>query len=349
MTPAADTARGPAKAGRAAAAPNADIHIPVLLDEVIEALAPEDGALYVDGTFGAGGYTAALLDAADCEVIGIDRDPDAQKRAAPLLEKYGKRLRVIEGRFGDMETIVRDLGITAVQGVALDVGVSSAQIDDHSRGFSFLRDGPLDMRMEKSGRTAADVVNTFGEQDLADIIYQYGEERLSRRIAKAIVAARAEMPITRTSRLADVIRANVRRGGDGIDPATRTFQALRVYVNDEIGELQRGLAGATALLAPGGRLAVVSFHSLEDREVKTFFRAHGNRQARPSRHLPDAAQQAGSDAASDLHIVTRRAIRPGKAELARNVRARSARLRVAEKIGPGTLKSGAAKSGRTAR
>lgn len=300
-------------------------HIPVLLAEVIDALAPRDGAAYVDGTFGAGGYTRAILDAADCRVFAIDRDPAAVARGRDIEAGRGGRMIMVEGRFGDMDTLLAARGVTQVDGVALDIGVSSMQIDQAERGFSFAKDGPLDMRMEKAGPSAADLVNTAGEAELADIIYRYGEERHSRKVARAIVAARKDKPFERTLELAEVVRRVVRASGDGIDPATRTFQALRIAVNDELGELERGLAAAERLLAPGGRLAVVTFHSLEDRVVKTFLKDRGGEAARPSRHLP-AAEAAQ---APTFSLLSRKAVSAGADELARNPRARSAKLRAA--------------------
>ncbi len=310
-------------------APASADHIPVLLAEVIAALVPKAGGVYLDGTFGAGGYTAALLEAAPCVVWSIDRDPEALARGELLAERFPGRVHLVQGRFGDMAALLSARGITGIDGVALDLGVSSMQIDDRARGFSFLRDGPLDMRMEQSGRSAADVVNTLSEKELSDIIFTYGEERHARRVARAIVEARRERPFSRTLRLADVIRAEVRRSQDGIDPATRTFQALRIYVNDELGELERGLLSAEQLLRPGGILAVVSFHSLEDRIVKTFLRARSGSALRPSRHTP--ASLGASFAAATFKPLSRRPIAPSESEIANNPRARSARLRIAER------------------
>jgi 16S rRNA (cytosine1402-N4)-methyltransferase len=305
-------------------------HIPVLLKEVVETLAPRAGGVYVDGTFGGGGYTAALLDAAACVVWAIDRDPQALERGRALAERYPARLHLVAGRFGDMADLLTARDVTAVDGIALDLGVSSMQIDDRARGFSFLRDGPLDMRMESSGRSAADVINAMSEKELSDIIFTYGEERHARRVARAIVAARRERPISRTLRLADVIRAAVRRAHDGIDPATRTFQALRIYVNDELGELERGLAAAERLLKPGGRLAVVSFHSLEDRIVKSFIRSRSHGAEQPSRHAV-ATLAPQSPVRATFKPLGRRPVSPGEAEIRHNPRARSARLRAAER------------------
>ena len=238
-------------------------HIPVLAREVIDALQPRDGGRYVDGTFGAGGYTAAMLDRADCQVIAIDRDPDAIAAGQALAARYAPRLRLIEGRFGDMAELLSAEGVDDVDGVALDLGVSSMQFDRAERGFSFRNSGPLDMRMEKSGSSAADLVNQADEVELADIFWRYGEERRSRRVARAIVEARKVKRIETTGELAEIVRRAVGPSAkDESDPATRAFQALRIAVNDELGELERGLAAADSVLAPGGRLAVVSFHSL---------------------------------------------------------------------------------------
>ncbi|MGE0744356.1 MAG: 16S rRNA (cytosine(1402)-N(4))-methyltransferase RsmH [Rhodospirillales bacterium] len=306
-------------------------HTPVLLAEVLAALAPRDGAIYVDGTFGGGGYADALLSAARCRVYGIDRDPDAVAAGAALAARHRDRLVLIEGRFGDMDALLRDRGVDAVDGVTLDVGVSSMQLDTPERGFSFRHDGPLDMRMGRSGHTAADLVNTLDERDLAALIRDYGEEPGARRVARAIVRARAAAPIARTAALAAVVRDALpkpRPGEAAADPATRTFQALRIAVNDELGELDRGLAAAETLLGPGGRLAVVSFHSLEDRRVKRFLRDRSARRPRPSRHAPDAGAAGPAPTFAPL---SQRAVRPSDAEVAANPRARSARLRAAER------------------
>lgn len=304
-------------------------HIPVLLNEVVCALQPRAGGRYVDGTFGAGGYTAAVLDRADCQVIAIDRDPDAIGAGRALAERYAPRLRLIEGRFGDMADLLSAEGVDDVDGVALDLGVSSMQFDQADRGFSFRASGPLDMRMEKSGPSAADLVNESGEAELAGIIFRWGEERRSRRVARAIVEARTQKRIETTGELAEIVRRAVGpQGRDESDPATRTFQALRIAVNDELGELERGLAAAEQVLAPGGRLAVVSFHSLEDRAVKEFVRSRAGRTPSPSRHAPPRADVEPAR----LRDLTRKPVLPSDAEVARNPRARSARLRVAEKI-----------------
>jgi 16S rRNA (cytosine1402-N4)-methyltransferase len=307
-------------------------HVPVLRDEVVRHIAPRAGGTYVDGTFGAGGYSRALLDAADCRIVGIDRDPEAIRMAQAMAASSGGRLTVIEGRFGDMVELLAACGVMAVAGVTLDLGVSSMQVDQPGRGFSFRHDGPLDMRMAASGPSAADVVNGASEGELADIIFQYGEERQSRRIARAIVRARADKRIERTGELADIVRRalGARPSGDRIDPATRTFQALRIHVNDELGELRRGLDAADTLLEPGGRLAVVSFHSLEDRTVKSFLRERAGEGPRPSRHAPAAR---GDRQGATWRVITRRPVTPAAAECAANPRARSARLRVGEKLG----------------
>ncbi len=310
----------------------ATAHYPVMLPEVLEFLRPLPGGVYVDGTFGAGGYTAAILDAApDCRVIAIDRDVDARRRAAVLQDKYGKRLTFIHGCFGDVARLLEEAGCGKVDGFVLDLGVSSMQIDEPARGFSFRADGPLDMRMNREeGQSAADLVNTMAEKELADVIYKYGEERLSRRIAKVIVQRRAEEKFETTAQLADAVRSCVPRSKDGIDPATRTFQALRIAVNDELGELERALAAAAKILKSGGRMVVVSFHSLEDRIVKEFFKGGAGKGAGGSRHAP---VPVGKTDKSPLKIVTKKAVLPSEKEVRENARSRSAKLRAAEFVG----------------
>lgn len=305
-------------------------HVPVMLSEVVAALQPHDGAIYVDGTFGAGGYSRALLETARCTVWGIDRDPAAIQAGAALQADYPLRLKLIEGRFGEMDRLLAAHGVGKVHGVALDLGVSSRQFGDAARGFSFRLDGPLDMRMGRSGLTAADAVNSLSEDELAMIIAKFGEERFARRVARAIVAARAARPITRTLELAEIVRGAVRGKHDGIDPATRTFQALRIYVNDELGEIEHGLQAAERILAEGGRLAVVSFHSLEDRPVKRFLAARSSGPAQASRHSPAQAARKSMPAPT-FRLLSRRALRPSAAETQANPRARSARLRAAER------------------
>ena len=306
-------------------------HKPVMLDEVLAAVAPRDGAIYVDGTFGGGGYSRAILDSARCRVCGIDRDPAVEPAAAALGRRYADRFLFVAGRFGEMAALLAERGIEEVDGVALDVGVSSMQLDSAERGFSFRADGPLDMRMSSAGRSAADVVNEEPEDGLARIIRDYGEERRARRVARAIVEARRKARIDRTAALAGIVRRAVgpAGGGDGIDPATRTFQALRICVNDELGELARGLSAAETLLRPGGRLAVVTFHSLEDRTVKRFLVERSAARPKPSRHAPDPEEAGGRPAR--FRLLGRRVVRPGAAEIAANPRARSARLRAAER------------------
>ncbi|MDE2515377.1 MAG: 16S rRNA (cytosine(1402)-N(4))-methyltransferase RsmH [Rhodospirillales bacterium] len=305
-------------------------HTPVMLAEVLASLAPRAGEAYADGTFGGGGYSAAILDAAPCTVFAIDRDPEAIARGAGLAARHPGRLHLIEGNFADLCTLLGAQGVAMLDGVVLDLGVSSFQIDDAARGFSFRADGPLDMRMQRSGPTAADLIATLNEAELADTLFHFGEERASRRIARAIVAARAEAPITTTGRLASIIRAVLPPDRSGHDPATRSFQALRIRVNDELGAIERGLAQAAAMLAPGGRLVVVSFHSLEDRIVKRFMTEAAGRLPAPSRHAPAAHRPERGPAR--YRLLTGKALRPGAAECAANPRARSARLRALQRL-----------------
>ncbi len=304
-------------------------HIPVMLTEVLDSLAPRAGAAYLDATFGGGGYSAAILEAAPCVVWAIDRDAEAIARGASLAARFPGRLHLLQGNFGNMLALLAGHGISQLDGVVLDLGVSSFQLDDAARGFSFRSDGPLDMRMGQHGPTAADLVNTLPEAEIADILYEFGEERASRRIAKAIVAAREAAPIETTARLAEIIRSVLPPDRSGNHPATRSFQALRIRVNDELGEIEQALAQAAELLAPGGRLVVVSFHSLEDRIVKRFMTEAAGRTPAPSRHSPGGLT---ARAAPGFRLLTHKALRPGDAETSHNPRARSARLRAMVKI-----------------
>jgi 16S rRNA (cytosine1402-N4)-methyltransferase len=303
-------------------------HQPVMLAEVLAMLAPRDGGIFLDATFGGGGYAEAILAAARCTLYAIDRDPDAIARGAALLARYPGRLHLIEGRFGEMLALLRNAGVAALDGVVLDLGVSSFQLDAPARGFSFRAEGPLDMRMEPRGPTAADLVNTLSE---ADTLFKLGEERRARAIARAIVAARRQAPIETTAQLAAIIRAVVPSDRSGIDPATRSFQALRIRVNDELGEIERGLHQAAQLLAPGGRLVVVAFHSLEDRLVKRFMAEAAGRVPAPSRHDPASLASHGH-ATPRWRLLTPHALRPTEAETDANPRARSARLRAIERL-----------------
>jgi 16S rRNA (cytosine1402-N4)-methyltransferase len=300
-------------------------HIPVLLADVLDTLAPRDGGIYIDGTFGAGGYTRAILDAADCRVIGIDRDPSALAAGRDMAEAYKGRLALVEGRFSELDAIAEGQGVDKADGVALDVGVSSMQLDQAERGFSFMQDGPLDMRMGGEGPSAADVVNTMEEGDLANLIFRLGEEKKSRAVARAIGRARTDKSISTTGELAEIVARAVGPSRDGKNPATRTFQALRIYVNGELSELAEGLAAAERILKKGGRLAVVSFHSLEDRIVKRFL-AERSQIARGSRHMPELKSEPPT-----FKLTTRHPVSASDEETAANPRARSARLRGAER------------------
>lgn len=293
-----------------------DPHIPVLIRPLIAAVAPVSG-VWLDGTFGAGGYTRALLEAGAQKVIGVDRDPLAFEVAATWTGDFGARIELVEGVFSQLDEYASDL-----DGVVLDLGVSSMQLDLAERGFSFMRDGPLDMRMSQDGLSAADICNTYDEEEIASIIFLYGEERASRRIAKAIVAAR---PLSTTLQLAKIVEGCLPRAKPGQShPATRTFQALRIAVNNEYGELAAGLMAAERALKPGGQLAVVTFHSVEDRMVKRFLQARGGGMANANRYAP-----ATEDIAAAFTVAKRKAIGPDEQELSENPRSRSAKLRVA--------------------
>jgi 16S rRNA (cytosine1402-N4)-methyltransferase len=305
--------------------PPSSPHIPVLLSPILDAISPVRGR-WLDGTFGAGGYTRALLDAGAACVYAIDRDPEVFERAKAWAGSYGERLVLIPGTFGQLDVLAQEYGAVPLDGVVLDIGVSSMQIDQAERGFSFMQDGPLDMRMSQSGMTAADVVNSADEAVLADILYLYGEERASRRIARRIIEARKQAPFKTTKQLTEVVEAALPRPKPGqIHPATRTFQALRIVVNDELGELVRALSAAEAVLSKGGILAVVTFHSLEDRIVKRFIQARSE-QAKVNRYAP-----APAETLPQFEKITKKAIGATDAECMANPRARSAKLRLARR------------------
>ncbi len=297
-------------------------HIPVLLSPLLAACAPISG-IWLDGTFGAGGYARGLLDAGASAVIGVDRDPLALELAQPMIAEFGDRLRLVPGNFSELD---RHAG-QPLDGIVLDLGVSSMQLDLAERGFSFAKDGPLDMRMAQAGQSAADIVNTQTEERLADILYHFGEERASRRIAHAIVAARAQQPVTTTLRLAEIVSRCLPRPKPGQShPATRSFQALRIAVNEEFSELVQGLEAAERALKPGGLLAVVTFHSLEDRVVKRFFQRAAGEEPNTNRYTP-----AKSTTTARFDLVTRKPVTADEGELAANPRSRSAKLRVARR------------------
>lgn len=296
-------------------------HIPVMLREVLENLQPKDGGVYVDATFGNGGYSEAILKAANCKVIAIDRDPNVAERANELHLIYGNRFEFCAGTFSQIATLIK----SAVDGFVFDIGVSSMQLDQAERGFSFSKEAPLDMRMSCQGLSAADIVNSYEQEQLADLIYNYGEERFSRQIARKIVEYRTQKPIETTTELAQIIYSVLHQKPGQIDPATRTFQALRIAVNDELGELIGGLNAAAEKLAPNGRLIVVDFHSLEDRIVKTFFKENTTKKQHISKYAPLQNRH------TDLFAFSSKAILPQEDECLFNPRARSAKLRFAVK------------------
>jgi len=303
------------------------LHVPVLLAEVLAALAPKAGGRYLDGTFGAGGYSRAILEAAPgATLLGLDRDPTAIAGGAELVAAMAGRLRLSQACFGDLAEDAERLGFAPLDGVVLDIGVSSMQLDQAERGFSFRFDGPLDMRMSGAGQSAADIVNEAEEGLLANIFYHYGEERRSRAVARAVIEARRKAPLTTTKQLADLVAGIVRGEPGGAHPATRVFQALRIAVNDELGELVRALHAAETVLKPGGRLVVVTFHSLEDRIVKQFLAERSGRVPTGSRHAPAVAA-----AQPTFSLIGKGAVGPSEAEMRANPRARSAKLRAAER------------------
>lgn len=294
-------------------------HIPVMLQEVLTALKPQKGEVYVDATFGNGGYTKAILETADCKVIALDRDPTVKIRVNEFKNMYGDRFEFRAGQFGDFADLVPE----RINGAVFDIGVSSMQLDEAERGFSFSKEGALDMRMSQDGISAKDIVNSYDEEALADLIYQYGEERKSRQIAKRIAEYRQNKKIETTTELAEIIYSVIHKKFGEIDPATRTFQALRIAVNDELGELSRGLSGAANRLQKNGRLVVVDFHSLEDRIVKNFFKENGGKRIRVSKYAPELVQD------EHLFAEVSKVIMPTAEECEKNPRSRSAKLRYA--------------------
>lgn len=294
-------------------------HIPVMIQEVLTALKPQKGEVYVDATFGNGGYTKAILETVDCKVIALDRDPTVKVRVNEFKNMYGDRFEFRAGQFGDFADLVPE----KINGAVFDIGVSSMQLDEAERGFSFSKEGALDMRMSQDGISAKDIVNSYDEEALADLIYQYGEERKSRQIAKRIAEYRQNKKIETTTELAEIIYSVIHKKFGEIDPATRTFQALRIAVNDELGELSRGLSGAANRLQKNGRLVVVDFHSLEDRIVKNFFKENGGKRIRVSKYAPELVQD------EHLFAEVSKVIMPTSEECGKNPRARSAKLRYA--------------------
>jgi len=312
-------------------------HIPVLLPEMLAALSPQEGEIYVDATFGGGGYSRAILEAAPCRVVGVDRDPSAIVKGRALEKEFSDRFQIFQGTFSHLKDLLQGIGLSKVHGFVFDLGVSSYQIDEADRGFSFRFEGPLDMRMSQEGLSAADVVNTYSEQELADIIFRYGEEKKSRAIARKIVAFRKQEPFRTTMQLANLVKSVVKGTKGGQNPATLTFQALRIFVNNEFAEIDKGLKTAEECLLPGGRLVVITFHSLEDRLVKQFLKTRQGvckaRNSASSRYLPDPVGM-GDYVPTFMQDkgVRAKGMTPTLMELRLNPRARSARLRSAIRL-----------------
>ncbi|MBL1422632.1 MAG: 16S rRNA (cytosine(1402)-N(4))-methyltransferase RsmH [Alphaproteobacteria bacterium] len=300
-------------------------HYSVLMAEVLDTLAAKDNEVIVDGTFGAGGYSRNILNAAEVKLYAIDRDPNAVAAADAMKAEYTDRFEFLQGQFGDMQSLLADVGVERVDGIVLDIGISSMQIDQAERGFSFMREGPLDMRMSVAGMSAADVVNKFSEAELARIFYILGDEKRSYPIAGAIVRQRAEKPFETTLELANLVENTIKKGKSKIHVATKVFQALRIFVNQELAELVKSLNAAEALLKPGGRLVIVSFHSLEDRIVKNFLKSRTGNVSAPSRHVMVVEELAQSS----FTLINRKVITATKEELEVNIRSRSAKLRAA--------------------
>lgn len=308
-------------------------HASVMFNEVMQYMQPTEGELYVDGTFGAGGHTHGMLSAADCAVIGIDRDDTVAQYRKVIEQEFGERFTFLAGRFSEMETLLAAKNITQVDGILLDIGVSSMQLDNGERGFSFQEEGPLDMRMGQGGQTVGELIASLPEEELANVIYRYGDERDSRRIARNIVQQRSQSAIETTTQLADIVRRSVRRKSGKIHPATKTFQALRIYVNDELRELELALEASERILKPGGRLVVITFHSGEDIIVKQFLKEKSGRVSHGMhRHLPPVMHELQPDVeVASFELISRKAIKPSEQEVMHNPRARSAKLRAARK------------------
>ena len=303
-------------------------HKPVLINEVIESIEPADDKIYFDATFGNGGYSKKILSSSNCKVIAIDRDPSVSSKAKEFEEKYKDRFKFIESRFSQIKKVMEELEREKVNCFLFDIGVSSMQLDNANRGFSFMKDGPLDMRMSNTGKTAGELINTIDQNELADILFHYGDERNSRRIARSIINYRNKKEIKSTLELADIIKKNNKNFKSKINPATKTFQALRVFINDELNELKIALEKSENLLAKNGLLIIVSFQSLEDRIVKDFFNHNSGKRWRSSRHYPELPDKL----ATQLKIITKKPILPSASEILENPRSRSAKLRVAQKI-----------------
>lgn len=304
-------------------------HKPVMLQEMLHYIQPKDNEIYIDATFGAGGYSRALLSSAQCTVYGLDRDPHVQPIANGLEKEFPEKFKFILGDFAEINNLLSSLGIQKVNAVIFDIGVSSMQLDQAERGFSFMQDGPLDMRMCCQGETAADFINNASEEALANILYKYGGERKSRRIAKYIVEDRKNAPITTTKQLVDIIKRVVKAKPHAIHPATRSFQAIRIYLNNELQQLADALIASEKLLAPGGKLLVVTFHSLEDKIVKAFFNTKSGKNIKTNRHIPQLDEEQKQ---STLALLTKKAVKPSGEEVKKNHRARSAKLRAAYKV-----------------
>jgi 16S rRNA (cytosine1402-N4)-methyltransferase len=303
-------------------------HIPVMRNDMLKYLAPRDGAVYIDATFGAGGYTKAILDSANCTVIGIDQDPDVAPFVSAIQEKYTSRFRFAQANFDRIPFVLREMGIPKVDGVVFDFGVSSMQLDRGERGFSFMYDGPLDMRMNREGHNATEFLNSASEEEIADVIYKYGEEYDARKIARRIVAERKIGIIETTAKLASIVRSAIGYRKSAIDLSTKTFQAIRIYINDELGAIERMLEDIDQLLNPAGKLITVSFHSLEDSIIKQYLKERSEKRVSRSKYSRAPLESSGAI----YNLLTKKAIKPAIEEVLYNSRSRSAKLRAAEKI-----------------